>query len=121
MVSRSRSSSITSDGSGSPARSRASSFSSVNSDDRSPLHDAAYRNDVKRLRRLLSQGADPWLHAGYYDEGTEADEAKYDSLVADITRKVAEMACLKGPRASVTAARLSAAFESDSEEDYYSD
>ena len=61
------------------------------------------------------------MHAGYYDEGTEADEAKYDSLVADITRKVAEMACLKGPRASVTAARLSAAFESDSEEDYYSD
>ena len=62
-----------------------------------------------------------WLHAGYYDEGTEADEAKYDSLVADITRKVAEMASLKGPRASVTAARLSAAFESDSEEDYNSD
>ena len=62
-----------------------------------------------------------WLHAGYYDEGTEADEAKYDSLVADITRKVAEMASLKGPRASVTAAKLSAAFESDSEEDYYSD
>ena len=62
MVSRSRSSSITSDGSGSPARSRASSFSSVNSDDRSPLHDAAYRNDVKRLRRLLRQGAvDPNL------------------------------------------------------------
>ena len=60
-----------------------------------------------------------WLHAGYYDEGTEADEAKYDSLVADITRKVAEMASLKGPRASVTAAKLSAAFESDSEEDYY--
>ncbi len=61
----------------------------------------------------------------YYDEGTEADEAKYDSLVADITRKVAEMASLKGPRASVTAAKLSAkfsaAFESDSEEDYYSD
>ena len=48
-----------------------------------------------------------WLHAGYYDEGTEADEAKYDSLVADITRKVAEMASLEGPRASVTAARLS--------------
>ena len=66
-----------------------------------------------------------WLHAGYYDEGTEADEAKYDSLVADITRKIAEMASLKGPRASVTAAKLSAkfsaAFESDSEEDYYSD
>ena len=60
-----------------------------------------------------------WLHAGYYDEGTEADEAKYDSLVADITRKVAEMASLKGPRASVTAARLSKLLErdSDSEED----
>ena len=53
------------------------------------------------------------------DEGTEADEAKYDSLVADITRKVAEMASLKGPRASVTAARLSKLLErgSDSEED----
>ena len=66
-----------------------------------------------------------WLHAGYYDEGTEADEAKYDSLVADITRKIAEMASLKGPRASVTAAKLSAkfsaAFESDSEEDDNSD
>ena len=62
-----------------------------------------------------------WLHAGYYDEGTEADETRYDSLIADITRKVAEMASLKGPRASLTAARLSAAFESDSEEDYYSD
>ena len=59
------------------------------------------------------------MHAGYYDEGTEADEAKYDSLVADITRKVAEMASLKGPRASVTAARLSKLLErdSDSEED----
>ena len=56
-----------------------------------------------------------WLHAGYYDEGTEADEAKYDSLVADITRKVAEMASLKGPRASVTATRLSKALDPDSE------
>ena len=60
-----------------------------------------------------------WLHAGYYDEGTEADETRYDSLIADITRKVAEMASLKGPRASVTAARLSKLLErdSDSEED----
>ena len=56
-----------------------------------------------------------WLHAGYYDEGTEADEAKYDSLVADITRKIAEMASLKGPRASVTATRLSKALDPDSE------
>ena len=62
-----------------------------------------------------------WLHAGYYDEGTEADEAKYDSLVADITRKVAEMASLKGSRASVTAAKLSTALEPDTEEDDNSD
>ena len=127
----------------------------ADSDGESSLHDAAYRNDVKRLRRLLSQGADPnlpdlregehgktplhHLCLGYsYDGGdkkrsaicfellraagadvTEADEAKYDSLVADITRKVAEMASLKGPRASVTAARLSKLLErdSDSEED----
>ena len=33
----------------------------ADSDDESPLHDAASRNDVKRLRRLLSQGADPNL------------------------------------------------------------
>ena len=60
-----------------------------------------------------------WLHAGYYDEGTEADESRYDSLIADITRKIAEMASLRGPRASVTAARLSKLLErdSDSEED----
>ena len=62
-----------------------------------------------------------WLHAGYYDEGTEADEAKYDSLVADITRKIAEMASLKGPRAPVTAAKLSTALEPDTEEDDNSD
>ena len=57
-----------------------------------------------------------WLHAGYYDEGTEADEAKYDSLVADITRKIAEMASLKGPRASRRAAKLSTALEADLDE-----
>ena len=62
-----------------------------------------------------------WLHAGYYDEGTEADEAKYDSLVADITRKIAEMASLKGSRASVTAAKLSTVLEPDTEEDSGSD
>ena len=50
-----------------------------------------------------------------YDEGTEADETRYDSLIADITRKVAEMASLKGPRASVTATRLSKALDPDSE------
>ena len=33
----------------------------ADSDDESPLHDAAYRNDVKRLRWFLSQGADPNL------------------------------------------------------------
>ena len=58
-----------------------------------------------------------WLHAGYYDEGGErVDEAKYDSLIADITRKVAEMASLKGPRASSRAAKLSAALEADLDE-----
>ena len=62
-----------------------------------------------------------WLHAGYYDEGTEADEAKYDSLVADITRKVAEMASLKGSRASRRAAMLSTALEADLEEENHSD
>ena len=63
-----------------------------------------------------------WLHAGYYDEGGErVDEAKYDSLIADITRKVAEMASLKGPRAPVTAAKLSTALEPDTEEDDNSD
>ena len=144
--------------------------SSDDDDDRSPLHDAAYRSDVKRLRLILTtcavnpnlethlagDGKTPlhWLCLGYeslysreylsgYDRENEdreedkersviclelllaagaerVDEAKYDSLIADITRKVAEMASLKGPRASVTAARLSAAFESDSEEDYSS-
>ena len=44
-----------------------------------------------------------------------SSKAKYDSLVADITRKVAEMASLKGPRASVTATRLSKALDPDSE------
>ena len=42
----------------------------------------------------------------YYDEG---EKAKYDSLVADITRKVATIASLKGPGYSATAARLSTA------------
>ena len=62
-----------------------------------------------------------WLHAGYYDEGTEADESRYDSLIADITRKIAEMASLKGSRASVTAAKLSTVLEPDTEEDDNSD
>ena len=120
MVSRSRSSSTTSDGSGSPARSRASSFSSVDSDDRSPLHDAAYRNDVKRLRLILTTCAvDPNLET----LGSESGKTplhwlclRYDSLIADITRKVAEMASLKGPRASSRAAKLSAALEADLDE-----
>ena len=61
----------------------------AHSEDASSLHRAARANDVEALRRF------------------------------DITRKVAEMACLKGPRASVTAARLSKLLErdSDSEED----
>jgi hypothetical protein len=97
MASRSRSSSITSDGSGSPARSRASSFSSVNSDDRSPLHDAAYRNDVKRLRLILTTCAvDPnletlgsesgktplhWLCLGYDRENEDHEEDKERSVI----------------------------------------
>ena len=72
-------------------------------DDRSLLHKAAWDRDPEALRRLLSQGV------------TEADETRYDSLIADITRKVAEMASLKGPRASVTATRLSKALDPDSE------
>ena len=75
------------------------------------LHKAAFNRDPKALRRLLSQGAvnpnfSPNLRDGKFGR---------------TPLQVAEMACLKGPRASVTAARLSAAFESDSEEDYYSD
>ena len=58
-----------------------------------------------------------WLHAGYYDEGAETvDEAKYDSLIADITLKVAEMASLKGTRARRRAAKLSKALEADLDE-----
>ena len=58
-----------------------------------------------------------WLHAGYYDEGAETvDEAKYDSLIADITLKVAEMASLKGTRARRRAAKLSKALEVDLDE-----
>ena len=58
-----------------------------------------------------------WLHAGYYDEGGErVDEAKYDSLIADITLKVAEMASLKGTRARRRAAKLSKALEADLDE-----
>ena len=73
-----------------------------------PLHGRGLPPEI--VRHVVSF----WLHAGYYDEGTEADEAKYDSLVADITRKVAEMASPKGPRASVTATRLSKLLERDS-------
>ncbi|CAH0375310.1 unnamed protein product [Pelagomonas calceolata] len=60
-----------------------------------------------------------WLHAGYYDEGGErVDEAKYDSLVADITRKVDEMASLKVvPRASRRARKLRHALEADLDSD----
>ena len=79
-----------------------------------PLHGRGLPPEI--VRHVVSF----WLHAGYYDEGAETvDEAKYDSLIADITLKVAEMASLKGPRASVTAARLSKLLErgSDSEED----
>ena len=61
------------------------------------------------------------MHAGYYDEGTEADETRYDSLIADITLKVAEMASLKGSRASRRAAKLSTALEADLEEENHSD
>ena len=101
--------------------------------DDSPLHRAAYYCEWKRLCRLLRQGAvDPnlppeivrhvvsfWLHAGYYDEGGErVDEAKYDSLIADITRKVDEMASLKVvPRASRRARKLSRALEADLDSD----
>jgi len=84
----------------------------ADSDDESPLHDAASRNDVKRLRRLLSQGADPNL------PGERVDEAKYDSLIADITRKVAEMGSLKVvPRASRRARKLRHALEADLDSD----
>ena len=60
-----------------------------------------------------------WLHAGYYDEGGErVDEAKYDSLIADITRKVAEMASLRVvPRASRRARKLRHALEADLDSD----
>ena len=60
-----------------------------------------------------------WLHAGYYDEGGERDdEAKYDSLIADITRKVAEMESLKVvPRASRRARKLRHALEADLDSD----
>ena len=60
-----------------------------------------------------------WLHAGYYDEGGErVDEAKYDSLIADITRKVDEMASLKVvPRASRRARKLRHALEADLDSD----
>ncbi len=60
-----------------------------------------------------------WLHAGYYDEGGERDdEAKYDSLIADITRKVAEMASLRVvPRASRRARKLRHALEADLDSD----
>ena len=60
-----------------------------------------------------------WLHAGYYDEGAETvDEAKYDSLIADITRKVDEMASLKVvPRASRRARKLRHALEADLDSD----
>ena len=172
--------------------------SSDDDDDRSPLHDAAYRSDVKRLRLILTTCADDvkvfpillragatlpdlrvdwglyeeteprvrwyiervedeggfanlarlhlnkltetfapkfagrglppeivrhvvsfWLHAGYYDEGGErVDEAKYDSLIADITRKVVEMASLKVvPRASRRARKLRHALEADLDSD----
>jgi hypothetical protein len=99
--------------------------------DDSPLHRAAYYCEWKRLCRLLRQGAvDPnlppeivrhvvsfWLHAGYYDEGAETvDEGKYDSLIADITLKVAETASLKGTRARRRVAKLSKALEADLEE-----
>ena len=60
-----------------------------------------------------------WLHAGYYDEGGErVDEAKYDSLIADITRKIDEMASLKvAPRASRRARKLRHALEADLDSD----
>ena len=88
--------------------------SSDDDDDRSPLHDAAYRSDVKRLRLILTTCA-----VNPYDEGGErVDEAKYDSLIADITRKVDEMASLKVvPRASRRARKLRHALEADLDSD----
>ena len=77
-----------------------------------PLHGRGLPPEI--VRHVVSF----WLHAGYYDEGTEADEAKYDSLVADITRKVAEMASLRVvPRASRRARKLRHALEADLDSD----
>ena len=75
-----------------------SSVSSVSSsDDRSPFHDAAYRNDVKRLRLILTTCAvDPnletlgsesgktplhWLCLGYDRENEDHEEDKERSVI----------------------------------------
>ena len=64
-----------------------------------------------RSSSITSDGSD--------DEGGErVDEAKYDSLIADITRKVDEMASLKVvPRASRRARKLRHALEADLDSD----